>query len=90
MFEVSEQVIYEFIDGETLLLDLATSRYFKLDEVATTAFRLLTTQPDRDRVDQELLDVYEVEADRLRSDMDRLIGTLLHEGLIRPTARTSP
>lgn len=81
---ISDRVIYEVVDGETLVLDLATSRYFKLNQVATRALDLLTSRPDPSEVEDALLAEYDVERSRLHADIDQLIRTLVQEGLVTP------
>ena len=52
--EISEDVLFQEVGGETVLLDLASEQYFGLDAVGTRIWQLLGEGADREEpVSQE-------------------------------------
>jgi len=82
-FTVSNDVLFQEVRGETVLLDLASEQYFGLDEVGTRVWALLGEGKGVDVIVSVLFDEYEADRDRLEADVRDLIGSLLDAGLIR-------
>jgi hypothetical protein len=66
---VPDQVLAQKLDDEMVLLQLESETYFGLDDVGSTMWEHLTTADSIDSAYQALLDVYEVEPDQLRADL---------------------
>ena len=81
-FSVSNDVLFQEVGGETVLLDLASEQYFGLDEVGTRIWQLLNEGLGPGDMVDTLLDEYEVERERLEADVRELLGSLLDAGLI--------
>lgn len=82
--ELSDQVLFQEIDGEAVLLDLRSERYFGLDEVGTRVWQLLTERHgDLHAVYADLLGEYEVDAASLQGDLARFIERLINARLAR-------
>lgn len=79
----SEEVLFRELDGEAVMLDLESERYFGLDEVGTRIWQLLDEHHEVETVVAQMLEEYDVEEERLRADMAALIAELLDAGLIR-------
>lgn len=79
---VSPEVLYQEIDGEIVLLDLKSESYFGLDEVGARFWQLVERQKDFESVFEILLSEYEVEPERLRADLEQLVGELENAGLV--------
>jgi hypothetical protein len=79
---VSPDTLINFIDGESVILNLKSESYFGLDEVGTRMWEVLTTSDSIQAAYQQLLDEYEVEAEELKSDLGDLVENLLSLGLI--------
>jgi len=79
---VSPHVLVRQVEGELVLLNLKTKRYFGLDEVGTRVWALLATGQQIQAVYEALLAEYDVDAERLRQNLDELIGKLAESGLI--------
>lgn len=75
-------VLFQEVEGETVLLDLEAERYYGLDEVGTRFWRLLTDHADVDVVVSQLLTEFDVEEGRLRVDIAALVTQLRTAGLI--------
>jgi len=80
---VSPDLLAQELDGETVLLDLKTERYYVLDDVGTRMWQLLSTLRDPDAVCGHLLAEYEIDEATLRHDLAQLIGKLAAAGMIQ-------
>lgn len=80
---VSEEVLFQEVSGETVLLDLASESYFGLDEIGTRVWALLNEGKAVGEVVDTLLQEYEVEKQALESDIDQLLDKLLDAGLVK-------
>ncbi len=74
------------LEGESVLLNLASERYFGLDEVGTRMWQALTTADTVGAAHAALLAEYDVEADVLRDDLFQLIQQLVDHGLVALSA----
>ncbi len=79
---VSERVIAQEVLGETVILDLESECYFGLDAVGTRIWQLLRDSGELRTVYNTLLEEYDVEAPRLRADLESLIIDACARGLI--------
>ena len=83
---ISNDVVFRDLAGEVVLLNLATGTYFGLDAVGTRVWHLIGEQGSKEKVIRVLLAEYEVEENRLRRDLDDLIGRLRAQGLLATDA----
>jgi hypothetical protein len=79
---VPADVLINVIDGQAVLLNLKTERYFGLDEVGTTMWQRLTTADSLEAAYATLLSEYEVEPERLRADLSDFADRLIQNGLL--------
>ena len=79
---LSPEVISQEVSGETVLLDLESENYFGLDEVGTRIWQLIKESGDLQAIYNTLLDEYEVEEQRLQTDLEALLGEIAGLGLI--------
>jgi len=78
---LSSDALFQEIGGEGVILDLATSTYYGLDEVGARCWQLLQENPSLEFVGKTILDEYEVEPQRLESDITDLVTRLVDSGL---------
>jgi hypothetical protein len=78
--------LVEELAGEAVLLNLASERYFGLDEVGTRMWQALTTADSVEAAHAALLAEYDVDADVLRDDLLQLIQQLADHGLVALSA----
>jgi hypothetical protein len=88
-------VLVRFLDNEAVLLNLASERYFGLDETGTRMWQLATSAPNLDSAYQELLAEYDVAPQLLHDNLLTLLTELVDNGLleVRPSearAETPP
>jgi hypothetical protein len=90
MWKHSPDVVFRDLDGEAVILDLASGTYFGLNEVGTLVWRLI----DEGRNASEIVDAVatEYDADRatIAQDVDRLIEDLRARRLIVAAPRAEP
>ena len=79
---ISKDVLAQELDGETVLLDLASESFFGLDEISTRVWQLLQDGNDIDAVIETLLGEYEVQREILEKDIVELLDRLNAAGLI--------
>ena len=82
-FSIPEDVLFQDVNDEVVLLDLASEHYFGLDEVGARVWMLLKEQKAAGQIVEELLQEYEVDRADLESDVHELLAQLLEAGLIR-------
>ncbi len=75
-------VLLRNLDGESVLLNLNTERYFGLDTTGTRMLQLATTLPSVNDAYQKLLEEFEVEPQLLRENLQDLLHRLNENGLV--------
>jgi len=81
-FKLSDEVMAQEINGETVLLDLASEQYFGLDVLGTRIWRLLEQEFPLNAIIEQLLPEFEVDREQFVSDVNRFVSELLEAGLI--------
>jgi len=80
---ISEDVLAQELEGETVLLDLASDSFFGLDAVSTRVWNLLQDGADEGQIVDALLEEFEVGREVLEGDVAELLNQLEQSGLIR-------
>jgi len=81
--EISPDVLFQEVGGETVLLDLESEHYFGLDAVGTRIWALIGEGASAGGMVETLLQEYEVERATLEADVVELLSRLAEAGLIR-------
>jgi len=88
---VSEHVLIQELDDESVLLDMASEVYFGLDDVGTQILKALERAGTIQEACAVLLRTYRVPPEQLLADVTALVGQLAEQGIVRvddePTAR---
>jgi Coenzyme PQQ synthesis protein D (PqqD) len=79
---VPAHVLVRHLDGESVLLNLESERYFGLDGTGTRMLELLTTSPNVGAAYDKLLEEFEVEPMLLRENLIELLDRLVENGLL--------
>lgn len=79
---IPEDTLINMVDGEAVILSLKSERYFGLNKVGARMWTVLTTSASIQAAYDALLAEYNVEAERLRRDLNELLEKLLERGLI--------
>jgi hypothetical protein len=80
---VPEHVLVRHLDGETVLLNLETEKYFGLDSTGTRMWELVTHLPSIEAAYGKLMDEFEVEPEELRKHLAELLEQLIENGLLK-------
>lgn len=80
---ISDQVIFQVVADESVLLDLASENYLGLDEVGTRIWQLINDGETMRSVVATLLEEYDTDEETLVRDLDNLLGDLQTQGLIK-------
>lgn len=80
---VPDEVLFQEMNGEAVILDLASERYFGLDTVGTRFWELLSDDPSLQAAFDALSQEYDVAPERLQGDLLALADALLEAGLLR-------
>jgi hypothetical protein len=86
----SPQVINETIDGEAIMINLATGSYYSLDRVGGDVWSLLEAALPVDDIVAELSRRYEATEDDIRRGVDDLLERLWGEELVLPCDDAEP
>ncbi|HKO96943.1 MAG TPA: PqqD family protein [Pyrinomonadaceae bacterium] len=81
--KVQDEVLISGLQGESVILNLNSERYFGLDEVGTRFLTLLSEADSIQAAYDALLEEYEVEPEVLRRDLTALLDELVEQGLVK-------
>lgn len=82
-----EDVLVRELDGESVILNLKSERYFGLDEVGTCMWQALSRSRFIQDAYEALLSEYDVTPEQLRNDLYQLIEQLVENGLINVSSQ---
>jgi hypothetical protein len=84
--QVPAEVVWQRVEDQVVLLELADGQYFALDEVGSRMWELLQECEDLDAVPRKLEEIYDADEATLRRDLAVLIAKLADADLLRVTA----
>lgn len=79
---VSPQVLFQELDNESIMLNLRDDAYYRLDDVGTRLWQLLSEIGEIEQVVRQMLIEYQVEEARLRQDLANLLAQMANAGVI--------
>ncbi|HKN84194.1 MAG TPA: PqqD family protein [Pyrinomonadaceae bacterium] len=85
--KVPDDVLISNLQGESVILNLDSERYFGLDDVGTRFLSVLTTSDSIEAAYNTLITEYNVDGAVLRNDLLALVENLVNQGLL---IRTNP
>jgi hypothetical protein len=83
---VPDDVIFRELDGEAIILNLATGMYFGLDEIGTRLWALVTESGTLRHAVDVMAGEYDVDRPALEGDALELAGQLIDKGLVQVRA----
>jgi hypothetical protein len=83
--KVPDDVLISGLQGESVILNLESERYFGLDDVGTRFLTLLSNSDSIQFAYEALLEEYDVEPEVLRNDLNNLVTKMLEQGLVELT-----
>ena len=81
--QIAEDVLFQTVADESVLLNIADNHYYGLDDVATRMWQLLVEYGDGEAVIRKMLAEYEVDETTLRQDFAALVAEMEQRGLIK-------
>lgn len=66
----------QFLDGQTIVVNLEAGHYYGLDEVGSRMWELISEYSSSEKVIALLLEEFDVEEDKLRSDFREFLEKL--------------
>jgi hypothetical protein len=85
--KVSDEVVFRELDGEAVLLNLASGMYFGLDETGTRIWQLIDRHGELAAVLAALCDEFDAPPDAMARDLLNLALELSEKGLLVPSGR---
>ena len=82
MIKIRPDILFQEVRGETVLLNLDNEKYFGLDETGTFFWELLQENNDFQKVFDIMLAEYDVDAEQLKTDLDKLVKEMVEAGLV--------
>lgn len=79
---VPPDVMIQELQGESVLLNVRTGKYFGLNPVGTRMWAAMTAAPSIQAAHAELLKEFDVAEERLRQDMLELVRQLIEHELV--------
>jgi hypothetical protein len=79
---LSADVIFRELDGEAVLLDFASGRYFGLNAVGTRVWTLLAAGKSVDAAIDAVVHEFDASEDQVARDVEELVTELLSRGLL--------
>lgn len=80
--EPSPDVLVQTLSDEVIFLHLPSEQYYGLDATGTAIYQRLVESDSVAEAHRQLLEEFDVPAERLEADVIRLIGNLLEQGII--------
>ena len=81
-YSIPEHVLTRVLDGELVMLNLDSERYFGLDETGTRFWQVLNAHNNLDDVKAQLLDEFDVAPEQMDTDLRELVAELAAHGLL--------
>jgi hypothetical protein len=80
---IGEDVLFQQLEDEVVLLNMSSQQYYSLNEVGSRMWELLMELHEPNAVVDRLHQIYDVDKDVLRADLDRLVADLNGAGLLK-------
>jgi hypothetical protein len=90
MWKHSRDVVFRDLDGEAVILDLASGTYFGLNAVGTRVWRMIEDGRNAAEVVDAIAAEYDADRATIARDVNRLLDELRVRNLIVESAGTEP
>lgn len=87
---LDQDVVWRDLEGEVVILNLATATYFGLEGIGNDIWRYLAEHQSTDQLVETLCAEYDVSPDEMRADLDRFLRELSEKGLVRLSEDPKP
>jgi hypothetical protein len=82
MFRRSGDTLFSAVGEDIVALNIPTGLCYGMEDATAVVWKLLEEPADLDRICLGIMDLYDVDADRCRSDIQTLLDRLRAEGLV--------
>ncbi len=79
---VPEGVLFQNLEGEAVLLNQVSGKYYGLDQTGTRMWELLAEHGEVETVFRALIEVYDAPVERLQNDLLGFVDRLSAQGLL--------
>jgi Coenzyme PQQ synthesis protein D (PqqD) len=79
---IPQDVLYQELPGEAVVLNLATAEYFHLNQLGHAAWEMIRSGADRKAIDEKITREYDASPERIRSDLDAFLKQLVELKLV--------
>jgi hypothetical protein len=79
------EVASKVMDGEAILINLSSGTYYSMDKTASFIWSLISLQYDSEEIINKVSEIYNVNADKIKKDIEDLIENLINEKIIIPS-----
>jgi hypothetical protein len=79
---IDGDVVWRELEGEIVILNLATGQYYGLEGAANDMWRLLVEHGTTEKVVEVMAAEYDATPDRLNADLDALVRDLARRSLV--------
>ena len=79
---IPDDVIFETVDDQVVLLSLEGGSYYKLNGSGSRIWALIRELGDLAKVEQTMVDEFEGEPEQIRRDVSTLVDDLKSHGLV--------
>ena len=86
VYRVSPDVVFRDLDGEAVILNLASGTYFGLNVVASRMWQLIDEGRPPGAIVEAVAAEFDVDRDTVRADFEDLIAGLIERGLVTVAA----
>jgi hypothetical protein len=90
VFWVAPTIRWVQIEGRVVILDLKSESYSVLDPVASSMWLELSASRDREGIEKTLESRFQVDREKLASDLDRFIARCIATGLLTDSPPAEP
>ena len=84
-FQASSQALFERINNEGVILDMATETYFALNETGTCVWEAVANGGTFEGAALRLADRFSIPLEKARTDTQSLVHELLQRHLVEPS-----
>jgi hypothetical protein len=85
-YQIPDDVLTAHLQGEAVLLDMASRRYFQLNETAAAVWKQLERGADRAALLEHVCGAFDVVPEAAGPELDRILAELAAMNLIRPAS----
>ncbi len=76
------EVASKVMDGEAILINLSSGTYYSMDKTASFIWSLISLEYDSEEIINKVNEIYSVNKDDIKKDIESLIDNLLNEKII--------